>query len=96
MANFGRKLARDFCSSKNFQVLPCILQKRAVASHTFAFNRNAFVASRSQQTSRPYSTYKPPINSIVMFVPQQEAWVVERMGKFYKILQPVSVFNYCR
>ena len=23
-----------------------------------------------------------PINTAVMFVPQQEAWVVERMGKF--------------
>lgn len=29
-----------------------------------------------------------PINTMVMFVPQQEAWVVERMGKFYKILDP--------
>ena len=25
---------------------------------------------------------------MVMFVPQQEAWVVERMGKFNKILEP--------
>ncbi|KAG5891395.1 hypothetical protein JTB14_017918 [Gonioctena quinquepunctata] len=29
-----------------------------------------------------------PINTVVMFVPQQEAWVVERMGKFYRILEP--------
>ncbi|XP_044264737.1 stomatin-like protein 2, mitochondrial [Tribolium madens] len=29
-----------------------------------------------------------PINTIVMFVPQQEAWVVERMGKFHRILEP--------
>ena len=29
-----------------------------------------------------------PINTVVMFVPQQEAWVVERMGKFSKILDP--------
>lgn len=28
-----------------------------------------------------------------MFVPQQEAWVVERMGKFHKILNPVSNQN---
>uniref|UniRef100_A0A1I7U4Z5 PAS domain-containing protein n=1 Tax=Caenorhabditis tropicalis TaxID=1561998 RepID=A0A1I7U4Z5_9PELO len=27
-------------------------------------------------------------NTIINFVPQQEAWVVERMGKFYKILEP--------
>lgn len=29
-----------------------------------------------------------PINTVIMFVPQQEAWVVERMGKFHKILEP--------
>lgn len=29
-----------------------------------------------------------PINTVVMFVPQQEAWIVERMGKFNRILEP--------
>ncbi|RKP36531.1 hypothetical protein BJ085DRAFT_20961 [Dimargaris cristalligena] len=29
-----------------------------------------------------------PTNTIVKFVPQQEAWVVERMGKFDRILEP--------
>ncbi|XP_077510463.1 stomatin like 2 [Amblyomma americanum] len=29
-----------------------------------------------------------PINTVIMFVPQQEAWVVERMGKFSRILEP--------
>ncbi|KAG8177752.1 hypothetical protein JTE90_008853 [Oedothorax gibbosus] len=29
-----------------------------------------------------------PFNTVIMFVPQQEAWVVERMGKFNRILQP--------
>ncbi|XP_014275153.1 stomatin-like protein stl-1 isoform X1 [Halyomorpha halys] len=29
-----------------------------------------------------------PINTVLMFVPQQEAWVVERMGKFHRILDP--------
>ncbi|CAL7942311.1 unnamed protein product [Xylocopa violacea] len=29
-----------------------------------------------------------PMNTIVMFVPQQEAWIVERMGKFHRILNP--------
>jgi hypothetical protein len=29
-----------------------------------------------------------PANTIVRFVPQQTAWIVERMGKFNKILQP--------
>jgi len=29
-----------------------------------------------------------PMNTGIMFVPQQEAWVVERMGKYNKILEP--------
>lgn len=29
-----------------------------------------------------------PINTVLLFVPQQEAWVVERMGKFHRILEP--------
>lgn len=37
-------------------------------------------------TTRSRST--TPLNTIVMFVPQQEAWIVERMGKFHRILEP--------
>jgi len=29
-----------------------------------------------------------PTNTVVNFVPQQEAWVVERFGKFLTVLQP--------
>ena len=29
-----------------------------------------------------------PANTIVRFVPQQTAWVVERMGKFKRVLEP--------
>ncbi|KAJ5637637.1 Stomatin-like protein 2 [Penicillium lividum] len=29
-----------------------------------------------------------PANTIVRFVPQQTAWIVERMGKFHRILEP--------
>ncbi|XP_055081653.1 stomatin-like protein 2, mitochondrial isoform X1 [Periophthalmus magnuspinnatus] len=29
-----------------------------------------------------------PMNTVVLFVPQQEAWVVERMGRFHRILEP--------
>ncbi|XP_035224734.1 stomatin-like protein 2, mitochondrial [Stegodyphus dumicola] len=32
--------------------------------------------------------HSTPFNTIIMFVPQQEAWIVERMGKFNRILQP--------
>lgn len=29
-----------------------------------------------------------PVNTIIRFVPQQTAWIVERMGKFHRILEP--------
>lgn len=29
-----------------------------------------------------------PMNTGILFVPQQEAWVTERFGKFYKVLEP--------
>lgn len=29
-----------------------------------------------------------PANTIIKFVPQQNAWIVERMGKFHRILEP--------
>ncbi|KAM9334138.1 stomatin-like protein 2, mitochondrial [Symphorus nematophorus] len=29
-----------------------------------------------------------PMNTVVLFVPQQEAWVVQRMGRFHRILEP--------
>ncbi|KAJ5630756.1 Stomatin-like protein 2 [Penicillium longicatenatum] len=37
-----------------------------------------------------YFTNRPtlPANTIVRFVPQQTAWIVERMGKFHRILEP--------
>ena len=46
----------------------------------------------SSGSSSPPSTYfqRPslPANTVIRFVPQQTAWVVERMGKFHRILQP--------
>jgi len=32
--------------------------------------------------------HSTPFNTVVMFVPQQEAWVVERMGRYNRILEP--------
>lgn len=33
-----------------------------------------------------------PANTLIRFVPQQTAWIVERMGKFHRILPPGVVF----
>ncbi|BHF63608.1 Stomatin-like protein 2, mitochondrial [Sparganum proliferum] len=38
-------------------------------------------------------TYKTPINTGILFVPERQAWVVERLGKFYQVLKPG--LNFC-
>ncbi|XP_030752510.1 stomatin-like protein 2, mitochondrial [Sitophilus oryzae] len=45
------------------------------------------VSNTWKQVSVRRKSYTP-LNTIVMFVPQQEAWIVERMGKFHRILDP--------
>lgn len=55
--------------------------------------RRPFLASSSLQFAvRNFSIssqrFSYTRNTIINFVPQQEAWVVERMGRFYKILEP--------
>ncbi|KAI9848268.1 MAG: hypothetical protein M1837_000532 [Sclerophora amabilis] len=45
----------------------------------------------SNPSSSPASYFQRPslpANTIIRFVPQQTAWIVERMGKFNRILQP--------
>ncbi|KAK3109802.1 Synaptotagmin-like protein 2 [Teratosphaeriaceae sp. CCFEE 6253] len=46
----------------------------------------------SSTVGGPPSTYfqrqTTPANTVVKFVPQQTAWIVERMGRFNRILQP--------
>ncbi|CRL02493.1 CLUMA_CG015213, isoform A [Clunio marinus] len=53
----------------------------------FNYSGNARrIAINLQQSQRNKTT--TPINLGIMFVPQQEAWVVERMGRFSRILNP--------
>jgi len=54
-------------------------------------NNNSFLNSNSSNHGIPSSYFQRPslpANTIVRFVPQQTAWIVERMGKFNRILQP--------
>ncbi|KAJ2807577.1 Synaptotagmin-like protein 2 [Coemansia guatemalensis] len=48
--------------------------------------------SRNQRSPPSFASAqmrrKLPTNTVVKFVPQQEAWVVERMGRFSRILEP--------
>ena len=42
----------------------------------------------SQQPVSFFQQERLPANTVIRFVPQQTAWVVERMGKFHRILEP--------
>jgi len=51
-----------------------------------------FLTSNLRSSANHYSNisrrFLSQTNTIINFVPQQEAWVIERMGRFYKILEP--------
>ncbi|XP_076801986.1 stomatin-like protein stl-1 [Clavelina lepadiformis] len=75
-----------------------LLRKTLLLSHAVPSNMNSAtllnrrvpqaLITNNVLNTKYYSTYKLPRNTILLFVPQQEAWVVERMGKFYKTLSP--------
>jgi len=75
----------------------------AALSAAAQWSRRSFSVNSRQQLASPmgmsspaggsssyFQNQKPslPANTIIRFVPQQTAWVVERMGKFNRILQP--------
>jgi len=45
-------------------------------------------ASNSPAPTSYFQRPSLPANTVIRFVPQQTAWIVERMGKFNRILQP--------
>lgn len=66
-----------------------ILRSQTAATRPAAVLAVRAYGSRSQSTSLNYFQRNDlPTNTIIRFVPQQNAWVVERMGKFHRILEP--------
>ncbi|KAI9716468.1 MAG: hypothetical protein M1812_005363 [Candelaria pacifica] len=52
-------------------------------------NSNNLLGISSNTTPGSYFTRPSlPANTVIRFVPQQTAWIVERMGKFNRILEP--------
>jgi len=51
-------------------------------------NNSLLGVSSSNVPSSYFQRPSLPANTIIRFVPQQTAWIVERMGKFNRILQP--------
>nr|POE71366.1 uncharacterized protein c16g5.07c [Quercus suber] len=53
-----------------------------------SFLRSAGMSGSSGPPSTYFQRSSLPANTIIKFVPQQTAWIVERMGRFDRILQP--------
>ena len=65
-------------------------QRRSLHGSTVrgAPNSGLLGISNSNVPSSYFQRPSLPANTIVRFVPQQTAWIVERMGKFSRILPP--------
>lgn len=66
-----------------------LLTKRLAISTPLSRINMASAPARSY--IRQISGLRPPalpVNTMIKFVPQQEAWTVERFGKFHRILEP--------
>lgn len=66
------------------------LRSRNISSSRSTAANPSLLGGQSASTSPSIYFQRPslPANTIIRFVPQQTAWLVERMGKFHRILQP--------
>lgn len=65
--------------------------RRHAAPETFLpFGSGSVTSSPSSGTPTTYFSNRTslPANTVIRFVPQQTAWIVERMGRFHRILDP--------
>ncbi|XP_046864879.1 stomatin-like protein 2, mitochondrial [Xenia sp. Carnegie-2017] len=52
-------------------------------------SRDIYVGKQLRFSSRYYGRKRQlPANTVINFVPQQEAWIIERFGKFSRVLDP--------
>ncbi|CDK29649.1 unnamed protein product [Kuraishia capsulata CBS 1993] len=51
-------------------------------------SRRLFTSGNSPGNLTFFQKDALPANTVIRFVPQQTAWIVERMGKFHRILEP--------
>ncbi|ORZ03217.1 hypothetical protein BCR43DRAFT_555236 [Syncephalastrum racemosum] len=67
-------------------------QRRAYSGYGYNNDYDSYGSPAPFSTTSPWAggleRKSLPRNTIVKFVPQQEAWIVERMGKFHRMLEP--------
>lgn len=69
---------------------PALRASPALAARLFTTSPRALLPAGFGSPVAPSYFSKPrlPANTVVRFVPQQTAWIVERMGKYNRILEP--------
>ncbi|KAI9796589.1 MAG: hypothetical protein M1825_000606 [Sarcosagium campestre] len=88
-------LSRRTCPSSSFHLtstIPTSAAARHFSSKTLLrASPSTSILGLQSSDSTPSSYFQRPslpANTIIRFVPQQTAWIVERMGKFNRILEP--------
>ena len=87
-ARAQRPIAASSLSYRNRQLHT---SSKALAPQGYQQQPMGAAAPFPQYFGRP-SRPSLPANTMVRFVPQQTAWIVERMGKFHKVLDPGFAF----
>jgi len=89
---FGLQIGRS--ALHDGQLLPAAVSpmltwsKRSFSSASCARLPASLTGSPAGSTAAYFQRPSLPANTIIRFVPQQTAWIVERMGKFNRILKP--------
>lgn len=103
LANVSQQLRYEIKPLSGFQSIPVIHSRRpilrtsqpspciSIRNYTTPSANNTLFGINAQNSNIPSSYLQKsslPTNTIIRFVPQQTAWIVERMGRFNRILQP--------
>ena len=72
-----------------FLRVPKFAPSMGVAAATVPFSKTSrALYSYGYAPNFYFGTQSLPVNTVIKFVPQQQAWIVERFGKFSRILDP--------
>lgn len=73
-----------------YNTSPFERQRRNLQTSSRSLAPNGSILGLGNPNIPPSYFQRPslPANTIIRFVPQQTAWIVERMGKFNRILEP--------
>lgn len=75
----------------SFQLRRFLLNNRNSINHLSHYGQ----INRSQSYNTVRLRHTARINTMIVFVPQQEAWIIERMGRFNRILGTIIFIKKC-